>query len=76
MPSKLAVGLKVRFTSAWLAKLSEVEARRYHNRIGVIHGYRLGADSPIVLFPKEGRRIEQKLFEVDVCTLEIVPSAD
>lgn len=61
---------------SWLSRLSPTEARRYQGRIGVVTGYRLGADQPIVTFAKDGRRKEQKLFEVRISSLEIVCDAN
>lgn len=72
MPQKLAKGTRVRFSDEWLTKCLPAEAKRYQGRIGTVEGYRLGADAPIVLFPKEGRRKEQRLFEVGVHRLVVV----
>ncbi len=79
MPDKLAPGTKVRFTADWLAQCalcSPADARRYQGRVGVIHGYRAGARAPIVLFPRDGRRPEQMLFEVDVRRLALVSAEE
>lgn len=71
MTEELATGTRVRFTEDYLARSSEAFARRYRGRVGQVTGYRLGAIYPIVLFPKDGRRPEQKLFEVSTRALEI-----
>ena len=68
----LAKGTQVRVSDEWLAKLGPQEARRYEGRLGIVEGYRLGADNPIVLFPKDGRRKELKLFEFDSRRLVVV----
>ena len=69
---KLAVGTKVRFVDSFLARLTEKEAARLRGRVGTVTGYRMGANEPIVLFEKVGRRPELKLFEVDLRRIEVV----
>lgn len=73
--AKLPVGTAVQFTSEWLARISSSEAKRFANRKGVINGYRGQSGDrvpePIVLFPKDGRRSEVKLFEVPWNRLEL-----
>lgn len=68
----LKIGTKVRFTEDWLSKSDPKYAQRFRGRIGVVHGYRAGSTQPIVVFPKDGRKSERKLFEVDTRRLEIV----
>lgn len=70
--ASLPKGQKVRFTEVSLARGPEGFRKRFAGRVGEVSGYRLGATRPIVVFPKEGRRIEQKLFEVDPRDLELV----
>ncbi len=67
----LEVGTKVKFKEAFLARHSESE-RRFQGRVGEVTGYRAGANEPIVVFPKDGRRKEVKLFEVCLNRIEIV----
>ncbi|MCU9527513.1 hypothetical protein [Pseudomonas mosselii] len=77
--AKLPKGTTVQFTSEWLARLSPAEAQRFISRQGIIDGYRgqIGTQvpEPIVLFPKVGRRVEVKLFEVPWANLELSPTA-
>lgn len=70
----LPTGQKVRFSDEWLAKCPEADQRKYRGRIGEVFGYRAGAREPIILFPKAGRFKEVKLFEVDLCRLELLPT--
>ena len=56
-------GQKVTFTPEYLALQAEIE-KRFKGRVGTVVGYRMGAHEPIVEFPKDGRRKEVKLFEV------------
>lgn len=70
---RLDVGQEVRFSDDWLARLPEAERRRYQGRVGHVCGYRLGAQSPIVLFPRAGRLKEVKLFEVNPRQLDLLP---
>lgn len=65
------LGTKVRFKEAFLEKDAD-DKKRYQGRIGEVAGYRMGANDPIVLFPRNGRRKEQKVFEVFSSRLEIV----
>ena len=46
--------------------------KRFSGRIGCVIGYRLAASEPIVEFPKDGRRKEQRLFEVQIDALQSV----
>lgn len=75
--AKLPVSTSVQFTSEWLGRLSPAEAKRFANRQGIINGYRgqigTGVPEPIVVFPKNGRRSELKLFEVPWGRLELAP---
>ncbi|EKT4528319.1 hypothetical protein [Pseudomonas asiatica] len=75
--AKLPVGTPVQFTSEWLARIEPAEAKRFANRKGSINGYRAqlgtGVPKPIVLFLKNGRRSEVKLFEVPWSRLELPP---
>lgn len=70
----LAVGTRVRFSEQWLTRVTATEAKRFSNRVGEVTGYRMGAREPIVLFAKDGRRPEIKLFEVPLARLEVVTS--
>lgn len=72
MAQKLDKGTKVRFSDDWLCNCSPEATMRCQGRNGIVEGYRLGADRPIVRFPKDGRRKELKLFEVDVRRLVVV----
>lgn len=67
----LNVGQKVRFKDEWLASRPDME-KRFSGRIGNVVGYRLGASEPIVEFPRDGRRKEQRLFEVQLAALQSV----
>ncbi len=62
------VGQKVRFKEAWLMQRPDME-KRFSGRTGKVIGYRLGASEPIVEFPKDGPRKEQRLFEVQIDAL-------
>lgn len=75
MTTKLAIGTVVRFSDEWLARCTPDEVRRYKERSGVVSGYRAGANDPIVTFAKDGRRPEQKLFEVRANSLVVVPQS-
>lgn len=79
-PTQLAVGTEVRFSSEWLLKLSEAEARQFSGRQGRISGYRLQTGSwtpyPIVDFEKAGRRKAVRIFEVPWYQLELVITDD
>lgn len=66
------IGTKVRFVESFLGRLTEKEAARLRGRVGTVTGYRMGADEPIVLFEKAGRRPELKLFEVNLRRIEVV----
>lgn len=68
----LPVGQKVRFSDSFLERCAEPERRRFTGRVGEVHGYRAGASEPIVFFPRDGRRKEQKLFEVCGGSLELM----
>ena len=65
------VGQKVRFKEEWLMRRPDTE-KRFAGRTGNVIGYRLGASEPIVEFPKDGRRKEQRLFEVPIDALQVV----
>lgn len=65
------VGQRVRFKEEWLMRRPDME-KRFSGRIGSVIGYRLGASEPIVEFPKDGRRKEQRLFEVRIDALQSV----
>jgi ribosomal protein L21E len=65
------VGDAVRFTAPYLSARPDDE-KRFSGRVGKVTGYRMGAEHPIVDFPKDGRRKEQKLFEVNSSDLELV----
>jgi hypothetical protein len=65
-------GAKVRFTEAWLSQQPEVLRKRFANRVGEVTGYRVRTTRPNVLFPKEGRRIEQMRYEVIADDIEAV----
>lgn len=69
----IAINTKVKFTDEWLARSQPEEAKRFRDRVGIVTGYRMGASEPIVFFPKAGRFKEQRLFEVAVRKLEVVP---
>jgi hypothetical protein len=69
----IAINTRVKFTDEWLARSQPEEAKRFRNRVGIVTGYRMGASEPIVFFPKSGRFKEQRLFEVAVRKLEVVP---
>ena len=58
-------GTLVEFTAKHLESLPLGDQRRFAGRVGKISGYRMGSDWPIVTFPKVGRLVEQKLFEVN-----------
>lgn len=70
------IGTKVRFTQAYLASSSENHRQRFQDRTGAIHGYRMGANDPTVVFLREGRRHEVKLFEIQKKYLEVVLVAE
>ena len=65
------VGQKVRFKEERLMRRPDKE-KRFSGRTGNVIGYRLGASEPIVEFPKDGRRKEQRLFEVPIDALQVV----
>lgn len=65
------VGQKVRFTDEFLVCHPDRE-KLFSGRTGVVTGYRLGSTEPIVEFPRDGRRKEQKLFEVSASALQAV----
>jgi len=62
---KLEKGQLVRFTEAYLERVSAADAKRLKGRIGAVTGYRLGATLPIVVFPKISRFAEIRMVEVD-----------
>lgn len=64
-------GASVRFTDAYLRSSGE-RFNRFNGRVGLVTGIRMGAVGPVVVFPKEGRRIERKLVDVDPSNLEVV----
>jgi hypothetical protein len=64
-PQPLVPGTRVRLTDDYLQSFSPVLRRAHADRIGSVMGYRMGAIHPTLVFPKEGRRIERKLFEVE-----------
>lgn len=64
---------KVRFRDDYLINTPD-QSKRYAGRIGVVSGFRAGACDPIVIFPKVGRKREEKLFEVFSAYLEKVVS--
>lgn len=72
----LAVGTKVRFVQAFLDRLTPKESARLRGRVGVVSGYRLGAKEPTVVFERDGRRPELKLFEVQLSRLETVDESE
>ena len=74
LPAAPAVAMesRVRFTAAALERMGEVQRRRLTDRVGVVIGYRMGAQDPIVEFPRAGRRKELRLFEVDTRQLEVI----
>lgn len=65
-----AIGDAVRFKEKYLIARPDQETR-FAGRVGKVTGYRMGATDPIVEFPKNGRRVAQKLFEVPTESLEI-----
>lgn len=69
------VNQSVRFNDQHLQRHPDA-AKRFAGRVGVVTGYRQAAGDPIVVFPKDGRRKEQKLFEVPSSALEALPPCD
>ena len=65
-----AVGTRVRFKAEYLVSRPDDE-KRFFGRVGKVSGYRLGAADPTVDFPRDGRRKEQRLFEVPNEALEV-----
>lgn len=74
----LAIGTNIRFNEAFLARQSDLESRRYRGRVGVVSGYRAGANEPIVEFTKFGLFKAHKLFEVQLKWIEVLvePAAE
>lgn len=68
-----SVGQKVCFTEEFLMTHPETK-KRFEGRTGNVIGYRMGATEPIVEFPRDGRRKEQRLFEVSISKLQPVES--
>lgn len=70
---------EVKYTSAFLERLGEMQTKRFVGRVGRITGYRMQSGEavprPIVVFPRHGRRPEIRLFEVPWDRLELANPA-